>query len=784
MDGINFVSYKKIHPRKMALYSDIETTVPGYDLSDYEVSEKEKETSLEYLMEMTDRVIMRNVDENSDRRMRIFKMRDFYDGIRDEREFAYLEDNKGIGNPSSIRFTPLIRNRVDTLIGLLSTLDFDYTVSVIDSKSLFKIEQDKTTTMLRELYRGIEMAAKNKQETGTHTPAEKLIEQAESEVNQKWRNLFVQSAVDFVEDLKECPIIDLHRLRELLFEDLIVAGEGIYRTKAHEIGKKPKPEVILPENCYYTLRRDQSSINETSEFVYVRYMSKRDILQKYGHLMTMDEKKEILQMDSLKLSATMGSYMTPATYNSGKKTETSSKRKSAIDRYRNYGEDTDVVRVYEVEWKANNTYDIDKAATRENMLVEGPHNIQNKRYRQDLYCSVKIGENVYLDMGKDESATRYDVDPDVVYLTFNGARHSDRGGEPYSILWKCKDIQDMHDILLFHRDNLIANSGVRGVNIEFSKIPEFLGENEMERLMKALALIKQGINVTDGTQEGAENASGGHGTFDMTVNGESLSAINETIRQLDDEATKITGVTLAMMGAIEQREAVNNVKVGINNASLTLKKLYDEHDRIMKFMLTDIINAAQHTLKGGYSGSYKNGREIFTIIPEYFSHTNYRLHVINTSQEKKKLEEAKALVHEAMATGSIPVDVGLRVVMMNNPSQIIELAAEIAEKQADLKNQLNQAVSENEELKKALEQAKKALEGHDQAKADLEIKKLQAAIQKNNEDTQLKRDDLDRRKTADQVNADLMDRQLDLEEQQIFLSENEQQRKVRQDIVV
>lgn len=766
----------------MAQYSDINSTLYDYDISDYEVSEKEKETSLNYLMTMTDNVINRNVNESSDRRLRMFKMRDFYEGERDPKEFAYLEDNYGIGNPSSIRFTPLIRNRIDTLIGLLSTLEFDYTVSIMDDKSLFEAEQERTTAMLKELYKGISNAAKTKQETGRAVPADKLTEEATFESNRKWRNLYIDSAIDYIEDMKECPVIDLKRLRSLIFEDLSVVSEGIYRVKKSEVGRKPKPEALLPENCYYTLRRDQSSINEASEFVYIHYMSKRDVLQKWGHLMTKDEKREVLQMDSLKLSSTLGGYMTPRQFNSVKQTETDSKRRSAMDRYQTFGEDPDVLRIYEVEWKANNEYDYDKKEYKANMLITGPANLQNKRNRQDLYQSVRIGDTVYLNMGKDESATRYDMDPDTVYLTFNGVRHSDRGGEPYSLLWKCKDIQDMHDILLFQRDNLIGSSGVRGITLDMPKIPEFLGEG-MEGLMKVLALIKQGVNVTDSSQEGADGTGGTHGTFDNTVNGESLSALNETIRQLDDEATKVTGITPAMMGAIEQREAVSNVKTGITNSSLTLKKLFDEHDRVMKFLLTDSINAARATMKEGFTGSYHNGREIFTIIPKYFSFTNYRIHVVNTSQEKIKLDEAKQLVHEAMATKSVPWDMGLKIVMMNNPSEILELAAEIASKQSNINAQLEQVASENEQLRKELEKAKIELEKVDQQKMNIEEKKLQAIVQRDQGSLQIQQGELERKMVLDETTGALKERQLDLEEQQLYLSSNEQKKEVRNDIV-
>lgn len=753
----------------------------GYNLSDYLVKEEEKE-SLEYLMEKTDSIIANLVDENSSRRREMFKMRDFYDGIRDPREYAYLEDNYGIGNPSEIKFTPLIRTRLDILIGLLSTTEFDYKVTISDSKSLFAAEQEKTTALLNEVFKLVVQEAKKQgekkegEEVKT-TPVDRLLVQAEDQMTRSWRNLFVESAIDFIEDARECPIIDLRRLRELIFEDIVVVGETVYRNKADEVGRKPKPEVYLPENFYYNLHRDQSNINETNEAVYVRYLSKEDALMKYGHLMTKDEKKEVLELPTVKYSSTTHFYA-PI---SGQSRDEFTKN-TAIDRYNRFGNDLDVVKVFEVEWKANNEYDIDPKKVKDGRVVLGPDKIQKKRHRQDLYRSIRINDTVYLDMGKDSSAVRYDTDPDRVYLTFNGARYSDRGGKPYSILWKGKDIQDKHDILLFHRDNLIASSGVRGVTLEYSKIPEFYGSNEIERVMKALAMIKQGVNITDGTQEGSEGGSGGHGTFDMTINGESLNAINATIQQLDAEATKITGVTPQMLGAVEAREAVSNVKVGVNNASLTLKKLYDTHDRVMKFLLGDMINTFKITIGDEYQGSYQEGYKVFKIIPKYFSFTNYRLQVINSSQEKVKIEEAKALIQSAMSTGSVPWNIGLKILMMDNPSELLQYASEVAEKQEDTNKKLMEMGQQNEELTKELEKYKKQLEGIDQAKQQLDKEKLTIEKQKAAAKIEFDKEELNRRKSADSDTKSIKERQLDLEEKQIYLSDNEQQRRVRRDI--
>ncbi len=755
---------------------------PGDAFDEFNLSLEEKRDSLDYLMMMTDAVINRNVDENSRRRKLMFKQRDFYSGLRDKKEFAYLEDNYGVGSPSAIKFTPLIRNRIDVLVGLLSATEFDYKVTVTDNKSLFLAEQEQSVELLSSLYAGLGKSVKPKKEGEEPTAIDRLIEQAKTETNRKWRNKFLESAVNLIEDYRDCPVANLAMLRSLLFMDLTVVGEAVYRVYSTEKGRKPKPEALIPENAYYTKRRDQMMMNEAMEFVYIRYMSRRDILQKYGHLMGDEEREELMQCSTVKFSETWASNMTVAEYNQQGERDVEL-AKSSPDRY-GIGDDSEVIKVYETEWIGLSEYEIDPNDVREGRVVVGPEKIRKTRIKEHLFRSVRVDDSIYLDMGLVEDAVRHDTDPDKVYLSFNGVRHSDRGGSTYSILWKCKDIQDTHDIMVFHRDNLLANSGVRGLTLEYSAIPEFYGVNEMERALKASKMLKNGLNLVDTTQEGSAAVSGAtHGTFDMTVNGESLSAINQTILDLDGEATKVTGVTPAMIGEIQQREAVSNVRVGMNNSSLVLKHLYDEHDVLMKYLLTDLINLSKTTLDDNYRGTYNEGKVIFSIIPKYFSFTNYRIKVVNSSAEKAKLEEAKAIVSAAMNTGAVPVEVGLRIVMMDNPSEIIEYAAEIAEKHGDLSKALEEKNKEMEELTKVVEKAKKEIERLNKVQSDIKQAELQLQKEKHQKDLELKEKDLDSRTDYNDRVLELKDRSLDLEEKQMYMSDNAQQRLVRKDIV-
>jgi hypothetical protein len=87
--------------------------------------------------------------------------------------------------------------------------------------------------------------------------------------------------------------------------------------------------------------------------------------------------------------------------------------------------------------------------------------------------------------------------PSYCGLSVNGIYFLNRGIKPYSLVLACAHLQDEYDLLHFYRDNLIANSGTVGDWIDLTLIPEKLGVNLPERLVKWQALKKQGLGVLD-----------------------------------------------------------------------------------------------------------------------------------------------------------------------------------------------------------------------------------------------------------------------------------------------
>ena len=80
------------------------------------------------------------------------KAYNYYHGVRDAEQFRHLEDNYGIGVPTSITFTPLMKKHIDVLVGEYLELEPDMQVTCKDDETVSKIQRDKQLKIDHELY--------------------------------------------------------------------------------------------------------------------------------------------------------------------------------------------------------------------------------------------------------------------------------------------------------------------------------------------------------------------------------------------------------------------------------------------------------------------------------------------------------------------------------------------------------------------------------------------------------------------------------------------------------
>lgn len=278
--------------------------------------------------------------------------------------------------------------------------------------------------------------------------------------------------------------------------------------------------------------------------------------------------------------------------------------------------------------------------------------------------------------------------------------------------------------------------------MDVAHLPTVLGEDLPERIQKWIAYKKQGLAIFDSSQEGAQVINQTFSGFDDTVKAPSIQAIQMAIESIEQQASSITGVFREKLGGIQQRDAVSNVKVGVNQSTLLTKQYFHAMDLMYGEVNYDLLNWSKIVYKDGIQGTLILGNrlsKIFTALPEHYTMTDFNIHIQDSSdaaQAKQTMEQAGIeLVRGGQANASMLIDIALSKnvrELKNNiedavaqqkaeNDQIQQLSQQLQQMQQqakDMQQQLEQAQQENEKLKKAAEK-------NSQDKLDIERQKVE-----------------------------------------------------------
>ena len=101
----------------------------------------------DYLIDKIDKAISELVIDKH----RLQKAYNYYNCKRDPEQFRHLEENYGIGTPTSIEFIPLARNHIDVLIGEYLSTPVKPRISCKDNKTLSAINKEKQNKIHQEI---------------------------------------------------------------------------------------------------------------------------------------------------------------------------------------------------------------------------------------------------------------------------------------------------------------------------------------------------------------------------------------------------------------------------------------------------------------------------------------------------------------------------------------------------------------------------------------------------------------------------------------------------------
>ena len=210
----------------------------------------------EQLIEKTNKAISELVYDKAE----IQKAYNYYNGIRDEEQFRYLEENYGIGNPTSVEFTPLIRKHIDALVGEYLSMPTLPKVSCKDSDTISKITREKQLKITLEVVKFLQSRLKNKilqqiqnkqdiQDVLIKSELDDLIEDLEYDFVSEYE-IAAQNVIQY---LMQSRNTDFKNKQKHLLLDLLITGYMCYRTKPSVSKNNVKIDILDPRNTFFDI---------------------------------------------------------------------------------------------------------------------------------------------------------------------------------------------------------------------------------------------------------------------------------------------------------------------------------------------------------------------------------------------------------------------------------------------------------------------------------------------------------------------------------------------------
>jgi hypothetical protein len=216
------------------------------------------------------------------------KAYNYYHGVRDAEQFRHIEENYGIGVPTSVGFTPLIKKHIDVLVGEYLELDPELQITCKDEETVSNIFRDKKLKIDKALYdflkkylqNAIVNILLNSQQPINDPFIEKEMQKIKSEIENTYVSDYEIAAQNILAYIKDSRNINLKNKMRELFTDLLIGGICYYRTKPK--GDDIGIEILNPLDTFIERNPNEFYLNKSRRSVVRRWLTKEQILAEYA----------------------------------------------------------------------------------------------------------------------------------------------------------------------------------------------------------------------------------------------------------------------------------------------------------------------------------------------------------------------------------------------------------------------------------------------------------------------------------------------------------------------
>ena len=377
---------------------------------------------------MTDKELIDKTNETISElvydKVRLQKAYNYYNGKRDKEQFRHLEENFGIGSPTSVEFTPLLKKHVDALVGEFLGTPIIPKISCKDESTISNMNREKqleiTTQIIGFLKQHLNNSLLkfiNKQDV-TDIAIKQQIDKIVDNIDQTFISQYEIAAQNILQYIMQSRETDFITKLRQLFIDLLVTGYCFFRVKPSFSGTNIDIEVLNPLNTFVDRNPETPYVRNSYRVVVRQWLTKSQIIAKYGKELSKQDLKDLKDNWTDSDQSYYGkSYTDEITIDEDKE---DSDEEEMIPGYpENDTNKFNLIPVYDEEW-----LDTDKD------------------FVMQRYNTIRIGEEYYILRGIDKNVVRSQDNPNFCGLSVNGVYFLNRSRQPYSLILKCAHLQD------------------------------------------------------------------------------------------------------------------------------------------------------------------------------------------------------------------------------------------------------------------------------------------------------------------------------------------------------
>ena len=639
----------------------------------------------------------------NDRKRRLKRLYDYYNGIIDMEDYDYVLRPYGktrTNFPSKIRNYPLIKPTIDILLGEKQKRPFNFTVSVINSYAVDRKEKAKNDLILQTI-QSAAVNIMNQAEMGDNMETNPVPD------SKDLQDMFERSYVDNMAVLGQKGLTyimqdqDVQEKMEKGFFHWLVAGE-VYSERVVR-NNEVEYNLINPLDIDYDLDPDLDYVEDADWALVTQYMGPAAIIRTWGRFLDKDQTNAIM---------TETSYDTNLLFFEDRREDHLQSRLIKVRKiYWQSLKRIGFLRYMDPTTGAEEIMEVPDGFTVPEEMKQLGAKIDWEWHNQP-WQAIRIHDDIDIDVRPVEEYPGSPDNPSNVKLPVNGRRYSNINASNISLVMLGVPFQINYNIYKYRLETSIARSKDIIAQLDINLIPK---KWDMDKFMYFVE--GTGIAWVDYDKEGVRLSPQHQTVMDLSV--KTIGLYIELLNQITMEWEMVSGVNKQRRGEVGQYQGKSMGQQAIVQSSHITEDLFRKYAYFEKRDLQAILDISRYAWINGKKGTTimpDGSVDYFSIDPEHWPMADLGVFVTDSTKEVEKLNAARELVQAYLQNGG-------------QFSSVLETLE--SDNFVDLKQKIQQAEQAMSELSQAQSQAEQQAA---QAAQEFEMKKHSDEMLSNERD--------------------------------------------------